>query len=146
MRMRHYAFHFVMHVIIMYVCVYVCVCVCVCVCMCVSDGVTVAKAIEFSDNGENVGAQLIKSVANKTNDVAGDGTTTATILAREIFKNGLKAIAAGQCACVYVYVCVCMCAPFSFVSDEVLFFFVFVFVCSRNESDGLAKRHSRRGR
>jgi len=59
------------------------------------DGVTVAKNIEFDEKYENIGAQLIRAVANKTNDVAGDGTTTATILARAIFKEGSKAVAAG---------------------------------------------------
>jgi len=49
------------------------------------DGVTVAKAIEFEDRHENIGAQLVRSVASKTNDQAGDGTTTATILTRAIF-------------------------------------------------------------
>jgi chaperonin GroEL len=60
------------------------------------DGVTVAKAIELSDKLENLGAQLIKSVASKTNDLAGDGTTTATTLARAIFQEGCKAVAAGM--------------------------------------------------
>jgi len=60
------------------------------------DGVTVAKAIEFSDRFENIGASLIKQVANKTNDIAGDGTTTATILARAIFREGCKSVAAGM--------------------------------------------------
>ncbi len=60
------------------------------------DGVTVAKSIEFGDKYENMGAQLIKSVANKTNDAAGDGTTTATVLARAIYKEGCKAVAAGM--------------------------------------------------
>lgn len=50
------------------------------------DGVTVAKAIEIPDKSVNIGASLVKSVANKTNDEAGDGTTTATILARAIFE------------------------------------------------------------
>jgi len=50
------------------------------------DGVTVAKAIEFSDKFANMGASLVKSVANKANDEAGDGTTTATVLARSIFR------------------------------------------------------------
>lgn len=50
------------------------------------DGVTVAKSIEFKDKYKNMGAQLVRQVANKTNDVAGDGTTTATVLARAIFK------------------------------------------------------------
>jgi len=58
--------------------------------------VTVAKAIELSNRHENVGAQLIKKVASQTNDVAGDGTTTATILARAIFIEGCKAVAAGM--------------------------------------------------
>jgi len=60
------------------------------------DGVTVAKAIEFSEKYENIGAQLVRQVANKTNDVAGDGTTTATILARAIFTEGCKAVASGM--------------------------------------------------
>merc|ERR1719347_2378790 len=60
------------------------------------DGVTVAKGIEFAEKYENVGAQLVRSVASKTNDVAGDGTTTATILARAIFTEGCKAVAAGM--------------------------------------------------
>ncbi len=59
------------------------------------DGVTVAKEIELKDNYENIGAQLVKEVASKTADVAGDGTTTATILAQAIFHEGLKAIASG---------------------------------------------------
>merc|ERR1719327_525672 len=59
------------------------------------DGVTVAKSIDFEDKFEDMGAQLIKSVASKTNDVAGDGTTTATVLARAIFTEGCKAVAAG---------------------------------------------------
>lgn len=60
------------------------------------DGVTVAKAIDLSDPMENMGAQLIKSVASKTNDVAGDGTTTATVLARSVYSEGCKAVAAGM--------------------------------------------------
>ncbi len=59
------------------------------------DGVTVAKAIEFSDKFANMGASLVKSVANKTNDEAGDGTTTATVLARAIFKEALKKVEVG---------------------------------------------------
>jgi len=59
------------------------------------DGVTVAKEIELEDPYENMGAQLVKEVASKTNDVAGDGTTTATVLAQAILHEGLKAIAAG---------------------------------------------------
>jgi chaperonin GroEL len=59
------------------------------------DGVTVAKEIELADPIENVGAQLLKEVASKTNDVAGDGTTTATVLAQAIVREGLKVVAAG---------------------------------------------------
>ncbi len=59
------------------------------------DGVTVAKEIELEDACENMGAQMVKEVASKTSDVAGDGTTTATVLAESIFREGLKAIAAG---------------------------------------------------
>ena len=59
------------------------------------DGVTVAKEVELKDQFENIGAQLVKEVASKTADVAGDGTTTATVLAQAIFSEGLKAIASG---------------------------------------------------
>jgi len=59
------------------------------------DGVTVAKEIELEDPYENMGAQLVKEVASKTNDVAGDGTTTATVLAQSILKEGLRSIASG---------------------------------------------------
>ncbi len=59
------------------------------------DGVTVAKEIELSDPFENMGAKLVNVVASKTSDVAGDGTTTATILARAIYREGLKNITAG---------------------------------------------------
>src|SRR6478736_5487127 len=59
------------------------------------DGVTVAKEIELEDVYENMGAQMVKEVASKTSDVAGDGTTTATVLAEAIFNEGLKAVAAG---------------------------------------------------
>ncbi|MFQ3356176.1 MAG: chaperonin GroEL [Paracoccaceae bacterium] len=60
------------------------------------DGVTVAKEIELSDRFENMGAQMVKEVASRTNDEAGDGTTTATVLAQAIIKDGLKAVAAGM--------------------------------------------------
>src|SRR3989338_2664521 len=60
-----------------------------------SDGVTVAKEIELEDKFENVGAELVKEVASKTNDVAGDGTTTATVLAQSIYAEGSKMVAAG---------------------------------------------------
>jgi chaperonin GroEL len=59
------------------------------------DGVTVAKEIELQDRYENMGAQMVKEVATKTNDIAGDGTTTATVLAQAIFREGVKNVAAG---------------------------------------------------
>ena len=59
------------------------------------DGVTVAKEIELKDPAENIGAQLVKEVASKTSDVAGDGTTTATVLAQAIYREGVKHLAAG---------------------------------------------------
>src|ERR1700680_4188662 len=59
------------------------------------DGVTVAKEIELEDKFENMGAQMLKEVASKTSDVAGDGTTTATVLAQAIVKEGAKSVAAG---------------------------------------------------
>ena len=60
------------------------------------DGVTVAKEIEIEDNFENMGAQMVKEVASKTSDVAGDGTTTATVLAQSIYREGAKLVAAGH--------------------------------------------------
>jgi chaperonin GroEL len=60
------------------------------------DGVTVAKEIELEDKFENMGAQMVKEVASKTSDVAGDGTTTATVLARQIFAEGVKMVVAGH--------------------------------------------------
>jgi chaperonin GroEL len=60
------------------------------------DGVTVAKEIELEDKFENMGAQMVREVASKTNDIAGDGTTTATVLAQSIVKEGVKAVAAGM--------------------------------------------------
>src|SRR5471032_2003421 len=59
------------------------------------DGVTVAKEIELPDAYENMGARMVKEVASKTSDVAGDGTTTATVLAEAIFNEGLRAVVAG---------------------------------------------------
>src|SRR5881296_2241900 len=59
------------------------------------DGVTVAKEIELKDPKENVGAQLVREVASKTSDVAGDGTTTATVLAQAILREGIKSVTAG---------------------------------------------------
>jgi chaperonin GroEL len=59
------------------------------------DGVTVAKEIELGDNLENMGAQMVREVASKTSDVAGDGTTTATVLAQAIYRDGVKTVAAG---------------------------------------------------
>ena len=60
------------------------------------DGVTVAKEIELEDKFENMGAQMVREVASKTSDVAGDGTTTATVLAQAIFREGSKLVAAGM--------------------------------------------------
>jgi chaperonin GroEL len=60
------------------------------------DGVTVAKEIELEDKFENMGAQMVREVASKTNDIAGDGTTTATVLAQSIVSEGAKAVAAGM--------------------------------------------------
>ncbi|HEY2147028.1 MAG TPA: TCP-1/cpn60 chaperonin family protein, partial [Pirellulales bacterium] len=60
------------------------------------DGVTVAEDIDLEDPFENLGAQLVKEAASKTNDVAGDGTTTATVLAEAIYKEGLKNVTAGS--------------------------------------------------
>ncbi len=60
------------------------------------DGVTVAKEIELADKFENMGAQMVREVASKTNDIAGDGTTTATVLAQAIVREGAKAVAAGH--------------------------------------------------
>src|SRR3989475_2499988 len=60
------------------------------------DGVTVAKEIELDDKFENMGAQMVREVASKTSDLAGDGTTTATVLAHAIVKEGSKAVAAGM--------------------------------------------------
>jgi chaperonin GroEL len=60
------------------------------------DGVTVAKEIELQDKFENMGAQMVREVASKTSDVAGDGTTTATVLAQAIVREGAKAVAAGH--------------------------------------------------
>jgi chaperonin GroEL len=60
------------------------------------DGVTVAKEIELEDKFENMGAQMVKEVASKTSDVAGDGTTTATVIAQSVFREGLKMVAAGH--------------------------------------------------
>src|SRR5262245_31830994 len=60
------------------------------------DGVSVAKEIELKDKFENMGAQMVKEVASKTSDEAGDGTTTATVLAQSILSEGLKSVAAGM--------------------------------------------------
>src|SRR5579863_2472382 len=59
------------------------------------DGVTVAKEIDLQDPLENMGAQMVREVASKTSDTAGDGTTTATVLAQAIFREGVKAVTAG---------------------------------------------------
>src|SRR6202453_4768173 len=63
--------------------------------MITKDGVTVAKEIELEDKLENMGAQMVREVASKTSDVAGDGTTTATVLAQSIFREGIKNVTAG---------------------------------------------------
>src|SRR5687767_12098946 len=60
-----------------------------------NDGVTIAKEIELEDPFENMGAQLVKEVATKTNDVAGDGTTTATVLAQALVREGIRNVTAG---------------------------------------------------
>src|SRR6187399_1652016 len=60
------------------------------------DGVTVAKEVELEDKFENMGAQMVREVASKTNDLAGDGTTTATVLAQAIVREGARAVAAGM--------------------------------------------------
>ena len=60
-----------------------------------NDGVTIAKEIELEDEAENMGAQLVREVATKTNDAAGDGTTTATLLAQAIIREGMKNVTAG---------------------------------------------------
>mgnify|MGYP003298350359 CR=1 FL=1 len=61
-----------------------------------NDGVTIAKEIELNDPFENMGAQLVKEVSTKTNDVAGDGTTTATVLAEAIYREGVRYVTAGH--------------------------------------------------
>ena len=61
-----------------------------------NDGVTIAKEIELDDHFENMGAQLVKEVATKTNDVAGDGTTTATVLAQALVREGLRTSPPGR--------------------------------------------------
>src|SRR4028119_2521252 len=60
-----------------------------------NDGVTIAKEVELEDPFENMGAQLVKEVATKTNDIAGDGTTAATVLAQSLVREGLRNVAAG---------------------------------------------------
>ena len=62
----------------------------------INDGVTIAKEIDLEDPYENMGAQLVKEVASKTSDIAGDGTTTATVLARAIYNEGLRNVTAGS--------------------------------------------------
>jgi chaperonin GroEL len=64
-----------------------------------NDGVTIAKEIDLEDPFENMGAQLLKEIASKTNDIAGDGTTTATVLGQIIFKEGLKSVVSGVNRC-----------------------------------------------
>ena len=66
------------------------------------DGVSVAKEVELKDKFENMGAQMVKEVASQTSDVAGDGTTTATVLAQSILNEGLKAVAAGMLSLIHI--------------------------------------------
>jgi len=68
--------------------------------MVINDGVTIAKEISVEDRAENMGAQLVREVASKTNDVAGDGTTTATVLAQSMLREGMRAVAAGANAMI----------------------------------------------
>ncbi len=72
------------------------------------DGVTVAKEIELEDKFENMGAQMVREVASKTSDIAGDGTTTATVLAQAIYREGSKLVAAGHNPIVHSW---CSIAP-----------------------------------
>ena len=74
------------------------------------DGVTVAKSIDLKDRFHNMGAQLVKQVANKTNDIAGDGTTSATVLARAMYSEGCKAVAAVRDSCAAAAHSPAMCA------------------------------------
>ena len=67
-----------------------------------NDGVTIAKEIELEDHFENMGAKLVSEVASKTNDIAGDGTTTATVLTQAIVREGLKNVTAGAIQSVSV--------------------------------------------
>lgn len=81
-----------------------------------NDGVTIAKEVELEDAFENMGAQLVKEVATKTNDVAGDGTTTATLLAQALVREGMKNVAAGANPMVVKRVCRWQLMPLSKLS------------------------------
>lgn len=81
-----------------------------------NDGVTIAKEVELEDAFENMGAQLVKEVATKTNDVAGDGTTTATLLAQALVREGMKNVAAGANPMVVKRVCRWQLTPLSKLS------------------------------
>ena len=70
-----------------------------------NDGVTIAKEVELEDPFENMGAQLVKEVATKTNDVAGDGTTTATLLAQALIREGMKNVTAGANPMIQGHAC-----------------------------------------
>ena len=76
------------------------------------DGVTVAKEIELEDKFENMGAQMVREVASKAADAAGDGTTTATVLAQAIVKEGIKLVAAGMNPMDLQTVCRCSLLPY----------------------------------
>jgi len=84
----------------------------------VHDGVTVAKEIELKDEFENMGAQMVKEAASKTADVAGDGTTTATILAQAIVEEGIKQITAGANPTIFLQY---SSPPFRLLSPSALF-------------------------
>lgn len=81
-----------------------------------NDGVTIAKEVELEDAFENMGAQLVKEVATKTNDVAGDGTTTATLLAQALVREGMKNVAAGANPMVVKRACRWQLTPLSKLS------------------------------
>ncbi len=82
------------------------------------DGVTVAKEIELEDKFENMGAQMLREVASKTNDTAGDGTTTATVLAQAIVREGAKSVAAGMNPMTSSAVSKLRCMPWSRISKS----------------------------
>ena len=97
-----------------------------------NDGVTIAKEIELEDGFENMGAQLIREVASKTNDVAGDGTTTATVLAQAMVHEGMKNLEAGANTSAYLHI---FFRRFQKIDDLRKFFFLFLqsrYICKRH--------------